>query len=204
MQFTRLGRPWHLALSLTSLTSLAIAVPWLASSLWNPEAPPSSHGPMPHPKGHPPPAAPAPESEPESVESTEKDFPPDQIFAIALWRHPSPSDRILHAERCVWSDTRGITRWQFFLAFDPGPELHQWLMTNPFSLAPTESHTLDVPNLPDWFPIPTSGHRIQRSSSTNMTILTRLNDGIVFMTNHGSGFNPSAQPSPAPDSPRPH
>jgi hypothetical protein len=85
MQFTRLGRPWSLALS---LTSLAIAVSWLASSLWNPEA------------------------------------------------------------------------------------MH--------------------------------GNHLQRPSSTNVTTLARLSDGIVFMTNHGSGFNPSAQPPPAPDDPRPH
>ena len=197
MQSTRLGRPWSLGVV---LTSLAIAVSWLPSSLRNPKPLRSSHGPLPHPQGRDLPTAPVATAEPVSVESTEKDFPPDKVFAIALWRHPSPSDRILHAERCVWSDARGITRWQFFLAFHPGPELHQWLMTNPFSLAPSKNHALEIPNRPDWFPSLTDDHQLQRSPSTNMAILARRSDGIVFMTNHGHGFN---RPSPTADPHRP-
>jgi hypothetical protein len=142
------------------------------------------------------PAAP-PETTP--AESLEKSFPPELVFRRAFWRRPAPDDRILHADRREWSDAQGVTRWQAFLAVEPGPALREWLATNPFSLATVPSPAREIPNPPDWFPKNLDGFTIQKSPVGNTAILTAAGGSPVYFTDHGKGFaRPAETPIPAP------
>ena len=137
-------------------------------------------------------------------ESLEKSFPPELVFRRAFWRRPSPEDRILHASRREWSDAQGVTRWQAFLAVEPGPALHEWLATNPFSLATVPSISREIPNTPEWFPKNFDGFTIQQSPIGNMVILRASGGSPVYFTDHGKGFaRPAETPVPAQPSPIP-
>jgi hypothetical protein len=143
--------------------------------------------------------APLPETAP--GESLEKSFPPELVFRRAFWRRPAPEDRILHADRREWSDSGGVTRWQAFLAVEPGPALREWLATNPFSLAAVPSPSRDIPNPPAWFPKKTGGFTIQQSPIGNMLLLTAPGGSPVYFTDHGQGFTrPAATNAPPPAS----
>jgi len=132
-----------------------------------------------------------------SGEALQKNFPPDIVFGRVLWRQPSPDDRILHALRREWSDQQGVTRWQAFLAIEPGPALRDWLATNPFSLASVVSATREIPNPPSWFPKKLGGFMIQQAPLANMLIFTAPGGSPVYLTDHGQGFaRPAAKPAP--------
>jgi len=107
-------------------------------------------------------------------------------------------DLILHADRHEWSEPEGLTRWRFFLAVHPGPELRQWLATNPFSLATAANLSRDIPDRPDWFPSTAAGHTLQQSITGNLIILTSTFDGAVYLADHGKGFNRPARISSNP------
>jgi hypothetical protein len=163
--------------------------------------------------GEPPPHAPppatdaeavedevAPVAEPSTTEVLRADFRPEDVFSRALWRRPDPSDRILHAGRCEWLDSDGVSRWRSFLAVQPGPALREWLATNPFSLATVASLDRDHPDPPDWFPAIHDGYRLQQSASGNLVILTHDSNGTVYLADHGSGFTrPTQSPADPPE-----
>jgi len=139
-----------------------------------------------------------------SRETLEKSFPPELVFRRAFWRRPAPEDRILHASRREWSDAQGVTRWQAFLAVEPGPTLREWLATNPFSLATVPSLAREIPNPPEWFPKKLDGFTIHQSPIGNMVILTAPGGSPVYFTDHGKGFaRPAETPVPAQPSPMP-
>ena len=141
--------------------------------------------------------APTPETTP--GETLEKSFPPELVFRRAFWRRPTPEDRILHAARREWSDTQGVTRWQAFLAVEPGLALRDWLATNPFSLATVPALSSEIPNPPEWFPKNFEGLTIQQSPIGNMVILTAPGGSPVYFTDHGKGFARTAEtPVPVP------
>lgn len=147
---------------------------------------------------------PAPPPETAPGETLEKSFPPELVFRRAFWRRPTPEDRILHADRREWSDTQGVTRWQAFLAVEPGPALRDWLATNPFSLATVPALSSEIPNPPEWFPKNFDGFTIQQSPIGNMVILTAASGSTVYFTDHGKGFaRPSEAPTPAEPAPVP-
>jgi hypothetical protein len=136
-----------------------------------------------------------------SRETLQKSFPPELVFRRAFWRRPTPEDRILHADRREWSDSGGVTRWQAFLAVEPGPTLRAWLATNPFSLATVPSPSREIPNPPVWFPKKTDGFTIQQSPIGNMLLLTAPGGSPVYFTDHGQGFTrPAATNAPPPAS----
>jgi hypothetical protein len=144
-------------------------------------------------------STPTPETTP--GETLEKSFPPELVFRRAFWRRPAPEDRILHASRREWSDAQGVTRWQAFLAVEPGPTLREWLATNPFSLATVPSLAREIPNPPEWFPKKLDGFTIQQSPIGNMVILTAGSGSTVYFTDHGQGFaRPAATTAPPPAS----
>lgn len=137
-------------------------------------------------------------------ETLEKSFPPHLIFRLAFWRPPTPEDRILHADRREWSDAQGVTRWEAFLAVEPGPALHEWLATNPFSLATVPSMVRDIPKPPAWFPKKTAGFTIQQALHGHMVLLTAPGGSPVYLADHGKGFaRVSETPVPATPAPTP-
>jgi hypothetical protein len=169
-------------LILISATILLLALgAWLAFRAMRPEPPPA--------------AAPG--------ETLQKSFPPELVFRRAFWRRPTPEDRILHADRREWSDSGGVTRWQAFLAVEPGPTLRAWLATNPFSLATVPSPSREIPNPPAWFPKKTYGFTIQQSPIGNMLLLTAPGGSPVYFTDHGQGFTRPAATTTASPAPNP-
>ena len=137
-------------------------------------------------------------------ETLQKSFPPEFIFSRAFWRRPAEGDRILHADRREWSDSAGVTRWQTFLAIEPGPTLRLWLATNPFDLATVPAPSREIPNPPAWFPNKFDTFTIQQSPVGNMVILTAPGGSPVYFTDHGRGFTrPTATPAPPAANPIP-
>ena len=145
-----------------------------------------------------------PTPETTTSETLEKSFPPELVFRRAFWRRPAPEDRILHADRREWSDAQGVTRWQAFLAVEPGPALREWLATNPFSLAKVPALSGEIPNPPAWFPKNFEGLTLQQAPIGNMAMLTAAGGSPVYFTDHGKGFaRPTETPTPAKPAPVP-
>jgi hypothetical protein len=126
----------------------------------------------------------------------ENKFPADEVFRRALWRHPAPEDRILHAERRHWLAEDGLAQWQWFLVFQPAPETLHWLKTNPFALAtePAGEVVFSTPNLPPpWFPKKILAGQAWRNASGTHRIAIEEGSGKVFASDQGSGH---ASPAP--------
>jgi hypothetical protein len=130
---------------------------------------------------------------------------PASVFQRALWRHPAPDDRILHAERREWTkdSTQGVSHWQWFLAVKPGAALKKWLHErNPFSVHPAGDTTAPViDGAPEWFPRDFSDYEIQTGGTRgSLVFLTSRHDGTFYATSSGSGFTPGT-PEPATSTP---
>jgi hypothetical protein len=163
--------------------------------------------PAPVPEAGPPPRVPSPPVPPLPVTGGDRDqaetgFPPELVFARVFWRRPDAGDRILHAERREWSDGDGVTRWQVFLAVEPGPALAEWLATNPFSLVTVTALERDIPDPPPWFPKPAAAGLLQQSPVGNLVVMTASGGRTVFVSDHDRGFSRPV-PVPAPGESRP-
>lgn len=178
---------------ITGALALGLGLWWVISSGDRRDTPLATGVPVPPP---PPPG--------NAEEQATTAFPPELVFSRAFWRRPDPADQIRHAERREWSDPDGVTRWQFFLAVDPGPALSQWLATNPFSLVTVTTVERDIPDPPEWFPTPgtATGATLQQSASGNLVVITTSGGGTVFVTDHGRGFSRPVT-APASDGGRP-
>lgn len=179
---------------ITGALALGLGLWWVISSSDRGDTPHATTGPA-----TPVPARPAPPLPGKEEEQATTAFPPELVFSRAFWRRPDPADQIRHAERREWSDPEGVTRWQFFLAVDPGPALSQWLATNPFSLVTVTTVERDIPDPPEWFPAPgtATGATLQQSVSGNLVVITPSGSGTVFVTDHGRGFSrPVSAPAP--------
>lgn len=114
---------------------------------------------------------------------------PELVFRKAFWRHPTSDDNILHAERREWSTDDGVSKWQWFIAVEPGPKLLDWLKTNPFSLAPTKSAG-GFEREPDWFPKSSAEFHIQRNAAGNLILMLSADQKRLYATDSGLGFAP--------------
>lgn len=131
---------------------------------------------------------------------------PAEIFRRAFWRQPARTDQILRAERREWIDAASapaVSRWQWFIALHPSPELLRDLR-NPetFGLAPVAADTPARPwinatsaPLPAWFPASTDGSfEILQSPSAGLSLLYRARDNTLYATDQGGGFAPATPP----------
>ncbi|MFN0130757.1 MAG: hypothetical protein ACKV19_29185 [Verrucomicrobiales bacterium] len=128
-------------------------------------------------------------------------MPPEEVFKRALWRRPTPDDKILHAERREWAEnsSEGVAHWQWFLAVEPGPGLKSWLVEqNPFALQPAEAAALsEIKGPPEWFPTDFPSFEIQSSGSRgNLVLLWSRKGNTLFATGSGRGFTPGAPEPP--------
>jgi hypothetical protein len=114
---------------------------------------------------------------------------PESVFKKAFWRRPAGNDKIRQAERREWSSEDGVQKWQWFIAVSPGPELLEWLKTNPFSLATTQS-TGSLEKPPEWFPKPSSGFLIQKNAEGRFILMLSTDQKQLYATDSGSGFAP--------------
>jgi hypothetical protein len=131
---------------------------------------------------------------------------PREVFQKALRRRPSTDDKILHAERREWTKdaANGVSRWQWFLAVEPGAALKTWLREqNPFSLQPATAEALKkTTGAPAWFPRESADFEILAGGSTGSLVFLRSRDGkTIYATSSGEGFGPGAPQPPATPSP---
>ncbi|MES2568918.1 MAG: hypothetical protein V4710_02555, partial [Verrucomicrobiota bacterium] len=134
-----------------------------------------------------------------------------EVFQRAFWRRPASDDRIVHAERREWSDAQGVTRWQWFLAVEPGAALLQWLAEDPFSLSKTAEPHLPAGGAtpPEWFPRELGAFAAEQKGSGEFLLLRDRNKNLLFATDAGFGFKAGAKvaapglPDPAPRESRP-
>lgn len=133
-----------------------------------------------------------------------EDFPPEEVFRRAFWRHPSPADRLLDAERVESADAAGEVRgWRWFLALHPSPALLAALRApDTFGLrrlaadanAPAAPLVFEKP--PSWFPARADPRdwEILQAPGGGMVALYRSSDNLLFATDRGTGFSPPARP----------
>lgn len=119
---------------------------------------------------------------------------PTLVFQKAFWRRPASDDKILHAERREWSTGDGVRKWQWFIAVSPGPQLLDWLKTNPFSLATQKSAT-GFEHPPEWFPKPSGDLQIHQNAEHRFILMFSADQKHLYATDSGLGFGP---PSAAP------
>ena len=121
-----------------------------------------------------------------------------EVFRRAFWRRPAPEDKILHAERREWTEdaNAGISRWQWFLAVEPGPGLVKWLREeNAFGLHPAKK--VETPLPPGWFPADTRAFTILASRNPGgLTLFFSPDNRTLYATAAGKGFAPGAPERP--------
>lgn len=117
--------------------------------------------------------------------TTETD--PALVFQKAFWRRPTGDDQILHAERREWSTADGLQKWQWFIAVSPGPQLLEYLKTNPFSLSVTPSAG-KIENPPVWFAKSAADFQIQQNSLGRFILMLSADGKSLYATDSGSGF----------------
>lgn len=115
-----------------------------------------------------------------------------KIFQQAFWKRPTADDKILHAERREWSDKDGVTKWQWFLAVEPSPELVKHLREdNAFHLAPAA--TPPKPDgAPAWFVFDAGDMSAMHAPGGGLTLLFSKSGNLLYATDTGGGFNPGA------------
>jgi hypothetical protein len=119
---------------------------------------------------------------------------PALVFQKAFWRRPANEDKILHAERREWLSQDGVKKWQWYIAVSPGPQLLEWLKTNPFSLATTRSPgAFEKP--PEWFPKSSHDFQVQQNVEARFTVMLSADGKQLYATDSGLGFSaPEATP----------
>ncbi len=122
---------------------------------------------------------------------------PTEIFRRAFWRHPTATDRIIHAERREWVDQGDVQRWQWFLQLSPSAELLAALRDGESLgllrvIAPRNASIAVV--TPDWFASATAiaADEIYQNPAGGLTIFYRANDNMLFAADAGAGFAPPA------------
>jgi hypothetical protein len=126
---------------------------------------------------------------------------PVEIFKRAFWRMPSAGDQILRAERHEWSDSEGVTKWQWFLAVNASPELLKYLRDdNAFGLMSAEFAKVPAEK-PAWFQFPAEDFSVMRSSQSEMQLIFSKKDSKLYACASGRGFTrgaPEREPEPEP------
>ena len=125
------------------------------------------------------------------------DWPEEEVFRRAFWRHPTPEDRIVRAVRLEWSDRDDVARWAWFMQLHPGPGLLRDLRdADAFGLMPVSTPRLWLPDdlpAPGWYPARSldGEFEILQHPVQSLTLLYRPSDNLLFASDHGHGFAPA-------------
>jgi hypothetical protein len=115
---------------------------------------------------------------------------PAEIFQKAFWKRPAADDKILHAERREWSDTAGVSKWQWFLVVEPAPALVKHLREdNAFSLVPATTVSA-IKEAPAWFAFNPNDVEILQAPNGNMRLFFSKTKRLIYATGSGGGFQP--------------
>jgi hypothetical protein len=119
-----------------------------------------------------------------------------EVFQRAFWRRPSEADRILNAERRHWVsvDDENVSRWQWFIEVEPGPDFTQWLVgENPFGLVQVQVPEAlpEFDAAPEWMPVESELARLAawRKPGSDFFVFIDSRNQRLFATDHGGGFN---------------
>ncbi len=144
-----------------------------------------------------PPALPRPDASlarplpPEPKLSVKVETDPAEVFRRVLWRHPSPAEQLVQAERREIVDETGAVRaWAAFLVFQPGRELSEWLFSaDPFALSPVAGPSVPE-SAPAWFPSAEVLGRCSayRSRTSALLVFRDEKTGLLYVSDAGSGF----------------
>lgn len=116
---------------------------------------------------------------------------PQIVYQKAFWRRPAPDDKILHAERREWTAPGDVVRkWQWFIAFQPGPQTREWIASNPFGLIAAVSgfSLTGLEDRPAWFPITTANYGIQQNRQGHLIWIHSRDRTVLYATDSGFGF----------------
>ena len=117
---------------------------------------------------------------------------PATVFQKALWKRPTPADKILHAERRECKDADAVSRWQWFLEVEPSPEIVRYLREeNAFRLKNRQTAEL-LPDAPPWFIKDTKDTRIFSAPGGEMQLIFTPGDAKVYAMGSGGGFHAGA------------
>lgn len=132
--------------------------------------------------------------------SREKDN--SEVFRRAFWRHPSPSDEILQAERREWSDESEVQRWDWFIAVDASDAFAAHLLKkNPFQLKSIPK-VQTFSEVPTWFPETSKLFQMYQSRDGKMIVLFNPKTQRLYAKSSGYGFK-AGKPEAQPDSAQP-
>ncbi len=121
---------------------------------------------------------------------------PATVFQKALWKRPTPEDKILNAERREWKDADAVSRWQWFLEVEPSPEIVRYLREeNAFRLKSYQTATL-LPDAPSWFIKDTENTHILSGPGGGMQLIFTADDAKLYAMGSGGGFRPGAPETP--------
>ncbi len=117
---------------------------------------------------------------------------PAEIFQKAFWKRPAVDDKILHAERREWSDSAGVSKWQWFLVVEPAPALVKYLREdNAFSLVPATTVSA-IKEAPAWFAVNPGDVEIPQAPNGNMRLFFSKTKRLLHATGSGGGFQRGA------------
>ncbi|WAC19111.1 hypothetical protein OVA24_17940 [Luteolibacter sp. SL250] len=128
---------------------------------------------------------------PRPGESVRADWPAEDVFSKAFWRHPSADDRIVDAVRVESAGDDGVSRWAWFIKVHPSAALLQDLR-DPlrFGLIPTGSPKPQLPadiSAPAWFRI--TGGEVLQHPVQGMTLRYHADGNLLYVSDHGRGFS---------------
>lgn len=124
-----------------------------------------------------------------------------EIFQKAFWKSPTAGDRILHAERREWSDEDGVTKWQWFIALHPSPELLRYVREeNAFGLTRLESPR-PVDRAPAWFRFDPAEVEVMGAPQSNLQFIFSDSGNLLYAAHSGGGFTRGAAAPSRSDAP---
>lgn len=155
------------------------------------------------PSAPPPPAAALPSAPPAPGEVGASQpaplprtgFTPGEVFRRAFWRHPGPTDEILHAER--HEPAGPDDAWSWALAVRASADLLAALRAqdhlNLRPLPPGISPPAPSADLPAWFPTVQPGDEVLAAPGSNFLAIHRPAEGLLYARDHGTGFSRPAR-----------
>lgn len=122
------------------------------------------------------------------------DWPPEEVFRRAFWRHPVAADKIVRAVRFESAGNEGVSRWAWFLKIHPSPGLLRDLRDPAtFGLMPINKPrsilSKDM-SAPDWYPTPNGDSEVEilQHPSLPLTLIYHSKENLLYASDHGKGF----------------
>jgi len=122
------------------------------------------------------------------------DWPAEDVFRRAFWRHPQADDKIVEAVRTESSGADGVSRWVWFMKIHPSAALLRDLRDPAtFGLVATArpSALPEEISRPVWFPVARAGTGMEvlQHPTQPLTLQYHAEDNLLYASDHGRGFS---------------